>query len=180
MQINNNPSVQNFGMALRVDKTARKVLEGQTPEMIESIVKAGRELADTKLYHVEIGADSVPKIVADKDAYFGVCNQAGLPKLTRGAEENIVMINNDNGVATAGVARYVPYGQSVPFFNVWGTFNRPYNTLMDVERLASVAKALDKVAVAKYAEDLAKAEAEAAKAAEVSKAVDSLLNEFGV
>ena len=104
MQINNNPSVQNFGMALRVDKAARKVLEGQTPEMIESIVKAGRELADTKLYHVEIGADSVPKIVADKDAYFGVCNQAGLPKLTRGAEENIVMINNDNGVATAGVA----------------------------------------------------------------------------
>ena len=38
MQINNNPSVQNFGMALRVDKAARKVLEGQTPEMIESIV----------------------------------------------------------------------------------------------------------------------------------------------
>lgn len=176
MQINNNPSVQNFGMALRIDKAAKELLKEQAPEVINELVKVGRDLADTKLYHVEVGADLVPRLVSDKDAYFGVCNLGqGFPKLVRGQEDNIIIIDN-----VYGVAKYVPYeAKGATSYNTWlGHYS--LGSLRDAQHIGAIAKNLDKVAVEKYAQDLAKAEVEAAKRAEVSKAVDSLLDEFGV
>lgn len=55
MQINNNPSVQNFGMALRIKPEALEVLEKESSTVLASIERAGKELADTKFWDVEVG-----------------------------------------------------------------------------------------------------------------------------
>ena len=54
MQINNNYSSPNFGMALRISKGARKALENASFDEIEALEKAGKELKDTKFYHVAV------------------------------------------------------------------------------------------------------------------------------
>jgi hypothetical protein len=62
MQINNNPSVQNFGMALKIKKSPEvlKALEKQSAEVLEKIEKAGAELADDKykFWDVVVDADA--------------------------------------------------------------------------------------------------------------------------
>ena len=173
MQINNNPSVQNFGMALRIDKGAKAVLNECCPELIESLQKAGKEMADTKFYHIEVDPQLNTKMVADKDAYFGIFKSDEFPNAFS-TDKNVIILGN-----SYGVSRNVPYGETAPFFNVWDATGA-LCTAKDAERMAKVAKALDKAAVQKYAESLARLEAEDAQKAQVAKAVGSLLDEFGV
>lgn len=188
MQVNNVQSSQNFGMALRISKGAKKALENCSMETIENLQKAGANLKDTKFYHVEVGDDLSAKITADKDAYFGLFPEKmdGYSATKHGkcktdgkmvTDDRVIMIENKSGTV-AGVGRYVPYGETEPFFNAWGA--GPYNKVGDVSRLSEIAKLLDSVAVQKYEDNLAKAVSESKEQEQVSKAVGSLLDEFGV
>ena len=55
MQINNNPSAQNFGMALRIKPEALEVLQKESSTVLSAIERAGKELTDTKFWDVEVG-----------------------------------------------------------------------------------------------------------------------------
>jgi len=187
MEINNNYSAQNFGMALRIRKGAKKGLENCAMETIERLQKAGADLKDTKFYHVEVGDDLSAKITADKDAYFGLFPRRGdgYAALKYGEQKNggqivpddrIIMIENDGGTI-AGVGRYVPYGETKPFFNTWGIVG-PYNTVEDVSKLSKIAKILDDTAVERY--KCSAAAINDKQQEQVSKAVGNLLDTFGV
>ncbi len=54
MQINNNPSRQNFGMALKINPNAIDALKSKPAEYLERLAKAGEILADTKHWDVEV------------------------------------------------------------------------------------------------------------------------------
>lgn len=56
MQINNNPSAQNFGMALKIKPEALPVLRTKSSDFLNRVAKAGEELKNTKYWDVEIGA----------------------------------------------------------------------------------------------------------------------------
>lgn len=186
MEIRNNVQSPNFGMALRINKGARKALEKRSMETIEKLQKAGEQLKDTKFYHIEVGDDLTAKITADKDAYFGFfktkdhfANRHGSSK-TAGVmvpDDRIIMIENNVGTI-AGVGRYVPLGEIQPFFNTWGAVGA-YNTVEDVPQLSKIAKILDNVAVKKYAERAAAESAQEVESNNVAKAVGKLLDTFG-
>ncbi len=189
MEIRNSSSNQNFGMALRIEKGAQKKLEKCSIDTINMLKEAGEALKNTKFYHVEVGDDLSAKLVADKDAYFGLfklhdiytARSHGLTK-SEGKlieDKRIIRIDNTCGRTEFGVGRYIPYGETQPFFNVWGPVGA-YNTVNDVPVLTKVAKILDGVAAEKsYAATVQEA-AEKAEKTEVQKAVGSLLDTFGV
>lgn len=189
MQVNNNVQSPNFGMALKLQKGSKEALKKLPMETIEKLQKAGEDLKDTQFYHVEVADDLSAKITADKDAYFGL-----FPKLMSGhfaikngttkeagkmvPADNIIMIENDGGTI-AGVARYVPYGETKPFFNAWGPVGA-YNTVGDVPKLAKLAKILDTAAAEQYSKNLQKTINTNIEKEKVSKAVDEMLDNFGV
>ena len=188
MQVNNNVQSPNFGMALKLQKGSKEALKKLPMETIEKLQKAGEDLKDTQFYHVEVADDLSAKIAADKDAYFGL-----FPKLKSGhfaikngttkeagkmvPADNIIIIENDGGTI-AGVARYVPYGETKPFFNAWGQVGA-YNTVGDVPKLAKLAKILDTAAAEQYSKNLQKTINSNIEKDKVSKAVDGLLDTFG-
>lgn len=188
MQVNNNVQSPNFGMALKIKNGAKDALKNCSMETIEKLQKAGEELKDTKFYHVTVGDDLSAKLTADKDAYFGLFNRHdiytarnhGMMKSEGKMVEDprIILIGNTCGRTEFGVGRYIPYGETQPFFDVWGPLV-PYNKVNDLPELTKVAKILDGVAAEKAYQAAAEEAVKAAENAKVSKAVDSLLDSFG-
>jgi len=187
MQVNNNVQSPNFGMALKINKGARKALENLPMETIERLQKAGEELKDTKYYHVTVGDDLKANITADKNAYFGLFENKkylasnGVEKVNgeNVLSDRIVIINDKNTKRDiAGVSRYVPYGKTEPFFNTWGSFG-PYEHVNDISQLTQVTKILDEVAAEKAYQKSVKLSAEKVEKENVTKAVDNLLDTFG-
>lgn len=187
MQINNvQTPQQHFGMALRVDKGAAKELKSLPMEVIENLQKAGEELKDTKFFHVRVDDKLGAKIESDKDApyglfnngeYFanrhGICKSAGeiVP------DDRILMIDDAHG-SFAGVGRYVPYGETKPFYNVWD-WSGPCEKVDNINTLAKVAKILDEAAKTKYAQQVETLANEKNTQMKVSGAVDKLIDTFG-
>ncbi len=165
MEIRNNVTSPNFGMALKINKKLvnQKALEELGSETLQKIQKAGEELQDTKFYHVVIDNPNSAKIEADKDAYFGLFNGEKYQATKHGKQkvngeivpdERIIMIDDKNGNTLFGVGRYQFYEEDTPFFNAWGLFGAA-DSPKDIKLLARVAKILDNVAVEKYNEQLA-------------------------
>ena len=64
MQINNNYSSPNFGMALRIKPEAMEALKKAPMETLETLEKIGDNLKDTKYYHMEILENLEPRITS--------------------------------------------------------------------------------------------------------------------
>ena len=64
MQINNNYSSPNFGMALKIKPEAMQALKKAPIETLETLEKIGDNLKDTKFYHLEIGEQASPRITS--------------------------------------------------------------------------------------------------------------------
>ena len=187
MQINNNCSSPNFGMALKISKGARKALENASFDEIKTLQKAGEELKDTKFYHVAVDENLKCNLQADKNAYFGWFNTPfflthyGATKNSQGLKEidrNIIHIYGKKpmGVGTDlyGVARYEHEGK--PVFNVWDG-DYALNDISNLDQLTSVTKILDGVAAEKYAEATSKT-SQAARAKK-NEAIENLLDSYG-
>lgn len=189
MQVNNNVQSPNFGMALKISKGAQQALKELPMETIERLQKAGADLKDTKFYHVEVSDDLSAKLTADKDAYFGLfktkdysANKHGKQKTDGNlvTDDRIILIeDNKAGGTIAGIGRYVPWGKSQPFFDTWSAIG-PANDVNSIGKLAKVAKILDGVAAEKSYQKAAEEAQAIAQKNEVSKAVDNLLDSFGV
>lgn len=188
MQINNSVQTpqQHFGMALRVDKGAAKELKTLPMEIIENLQKAGEELKDTKFFHVRVDDKLGAKIESDKDAPYGFfkgdkyfAKSNGIHKVNGEVvpDERIIMIENEHG-SIAGVGRYVPYGKTEPFYNVWNWLGSLDN-VKDIKTISKVAKILDEAAKTKYAEQMKALANEKNAQMKVSDAVDKLIDTFG-
>ena len=64
MQINNNLSSQNFGMALKIKPEAMESLKRASINQLEVLSKIGDDLKDTKVYNLEVGKDLAPRITS--------------------------------------------------------------------------------------------------------------------
>lgn len=188
MQINNNCSSPNFGMALKISKGARKALENASFDEIEALEKAGKELKDTKFYHVAVDENLKCNLQANNNAYFGrfytnrlltrygtIKNKEGLSETAR----NIIIIHgkrssSGSGVDLYGIARYENEGK--PVFNVWDS-GYVLNGIDSLRELTTVAKILDGVAADKYAEATSKT-SQAARAKK-NEAIENLLDSYG-
>lgn len=188
MQINNNCSSPNFGMALKISKGARKALENASFDEIKALQKAGEELKDTKFYHVSVDENLKCTLQADKNAYFGRFDtnmfgtRYGREKNSQGLSEtarNIIIIHgkrssSGSGVDLYGIARYENEGK--PAFNVWDG-DYALNDISNLDQLTSVTKILDGVAAEKYAEATSKT-SQAARAKK-NEAIENLLDSYG-
>lgn len=187
MQINNNCSSPNFGMALRISKGARKALENASFDEIEALEKAGKELKDTKFYHVAVDENLKCNLQANNNAYFGrfytnrlltrygtIKNKEGLTEIAR----NKIIISGRPPMGSDadlyGVARYEHEGK--PVFNVWDG-DYALNDISNLDQLTSVTKILDGVAAEKYAEATSKT-SQAARAKK-NEAIENLLDSYG-
>lgn len=176
MNVSNNVSSPNFGMALKIDKLAKEPLKKCDPAVIENLRTAGERIKDTKFYHVVVDKNLDAKLTAEPDAFFGVFDPkiAGVRSIKHGREDNIVMIND-----AYGVARYPVYNNSKKVrFNAWSY--APLTKVEDVQDLATIAKVLDKAAVAKYEEEAAKQAIKEASAKKAENIVDDLILDYGV
>ena len=191
MQVSNNVQSPNFGMALRINKNAQKALKELPFKTIEELQKAGEELKDTAFYHVGIfekDGKLSAALESDKDAYFGLFKDRNGYSATRNGrtkengkeviDDRIIMIAR-GGDDLYGVARYLPQGETTPFYNTWGLFGS-LNSPTSVSHLAKVAKLLDGVAQEKYAEKEAQMAKEILEKEKVVSAVDNLMDKFGV
>ena len=88
------------------------------------------------------------------------------------------MISNKGGTV-AGIARYIPYGETEPFFNTWEPVG-PYNRVEQVLQLSKIAKILDDTAIEKYAESKAALADKQKLNEKFANAVGNLLDTFGV
>lgn len=185
MQVNNNTQSPNFGMALRINPKATENLKKCSIETIKKLQEAGEELKDTKFYHVAVDENLGCKIESEGKPYFGlfedeenrITTSYGTKKEkdTNVTADNIIMIKQGN-TSLGGVGKYIPYMESKPTYNAWG-YNA-YNQVGDIKQLSTIAKLLDKAAVAKYKEECAAAILKKAKEQEVSNAVDDLMKNY--
>lgn len=180
--------------SLKINKGAEEKLNELPMETIDKIKEAGKILGKegdenaTKFYHVEIDEDLNCAITADKDAYFGLF-ETDEYKTRHGIEKSngknvrsdrVIMIENKKGRTICGVARYVPYLATEPFFNAWGSYGCSYKNIGYIDQLAKVAKILDTVAAEKHYAKIADSKAKNADQEKVSKDVKSLLRDFGI
>lgn len=187
MQISNNYTSPNFGMALKISKGARKALESASLDEIEALEKAGKELKDTKFYHVAVDENLKCNLQANNNAYFGkfytnmfltrygtIKNKEGLTEIAR----NKIIISGRPPMGSDtdlyGIAKNEINGK--PVFNVWDG-DYALNDISNLEQLTSLTKILDGVAVQKYAEATSKT-SQAARSKE-NEAIEKLLDSFG-
>ncbi len=64
MQVNNNYSSPNFGMALKIKPEAMESLKKAPMETLETLERIGENLKDTKYYHMEILENLEPRITS--------------------------------------------------------------------------------------------------------------------
>ena len=57
MQVNNNPSTQNFGMALKITKGSEEFLKKQSAETLNKLGKIGEEMKDYKFWDLKLTKD---------------------------------------------------------------------------------------------------------------------------
>lgn len=190
MQINNNYSSPNFGMALKISKGAKKALENASLDEIKALQKAGEDLKDTKFYHVSVDENLKCKLQADKNAYFGRFDtnmygtRYGSEKNSQGLSEtarNIIIIHgkrssSGSGVDLFGIARYENEGK--PVFNVWNS-GYVLNGIDSLGGLTTAAKILDGVAADKYAEAAKEAAKASKETVQKNVAIGKLLDSFG-
>lgn len=189
MQVNNNYSSPNFGMALKISKGAKKALENASFDEIKALQKAGEDLKDTKFYHIAVDENLKCKLQADKNAYFGRFDtnmfgtRYGIEKNSQGLTEtarNIILIHGKrpmgSGTDLYGIARYE--NDRKPVFNVWSS-GYVLNDIDTLGELTTVAKILDGVAADKYAEAAKEAAKASKETAQKNVAIDKLLDSFG-
>ena len=173
MQVNSTTS-PNFGQ-LRISKSPEltKALRSQKKETLLSIKEAGEKLKDTKFFDLKIAGVATGlscAIFSAKEAFFAPFESEKFGRIKNGRDKNVLMFGNLYGVAKTS------YDDKTSQYNVWDVTN---NVVNDVEALTNIALELDKVAVAKYNEEIAAKTAQNLYQKEVDALSDEILNDFG-
>lgn len=178
MQINNNMSQQNFGMAFKIKGVdGAEWVSKQERITLDRLAKAAEDLKDTKFYHLFADADGlhVSKDGCKGSIYRGY--RLEKPEFTHQSclDRNLMEIPTElrrgsdiNGLASRSIS--VPKVQSKDLVNELQTASN------EVEKLVALTKALD--AEANYKETVRLANEAAEK--ERKALADDLINKFSI
>ena len=70
MQVNNNPSTQNFGMALKITKGSEEFLKKQSIETLNKLSKIGEEMKGYKFWDLKLTKDGFIAEPSKTDVWF--------------------------------------------------------------------------------------------------------------
>lgn len=70
MQVNNNPSTQNFGMALKITKGSEEFLKKQSIETLNKLGKIGEEMKGYKFWDLKLTKDGFIAEPSKTDVWF--------------------------------------------------------------------------------------------------------------
>lgn len=172
MQVNNNVSAQNFGMALKVKPSAVDYLKNQPRKTLETLEKLGEEFKDYKHWD----------LVVDKDGYHAVgkyhldgqYTEIGRPKDYSTYSDNFSVPVKSEKFADAGkeINKFMDYqdkdAAAIGYANIT-------NANSGIDRTAAFVRELEKLSAQKAYDEAAKNAADAEKAAKIN----DLINRFG-
>lgn len=176
MQVNNNMSAQNFGMALKIKPEAMPALKNASIETLEKLGKIGEELKDTKHYHLEIGENMRPRITSHfANKYLPPFDPKQPNVLT---PEFLSVHTTWDGTEIYGLSKNKPYQHIIQYESkeaALDAYKRISEQKSDLDRAAVFTKELDKRQIQKDEEN---ARERAAKAA-VENTANNLFAKFG-
>lgn len=182
MQINNNSSSQNFGMALKIKPEAMESLKKASMDKLEVLGKIGEDLKGTKVYNLEVGKDLAPKITSPYANKYVKSFEVENPAVRKSVSDSPEFLNFKtvwDGTEVSGLKKGDAYNSCIAYESkeaALDAYNRINSKTTTLEKAAELTKELDKAAVRKA--NATKVEKQAAQIAEV-KAHD-LFSKFGV
>lgn len=199
MQVNNNIQSPNFGMALKIEKGARKALQNCSLETLKDLERAGADLKNTKFYHVNVDDNLCCTLEGNKNAYWGPFRVADnysvyLTEHNLERKDALIFKIPKLNVFDVGVTRICSETDAKPTYKLWG-WDKYYEKPEDILRLTHVARVLDEVetnlqngimkvingiAVKKDDEVAVQTLLKQQKQAHVTKTIDNLIDIFGV
>lgn len=182
MQINNNSSSQNFGMALKIKPEAMESLKRASINQLEVLSKIGDDLKDTKVYNLEVGKDLAPRITSPYANKYVKSFEVENPAVRKSVSDSPEFLNFKtvwDGTELSGLKKGDAYNSCISYESkeaALDAYNRINSKTTNLEKAAELTKELDNAAVRKA--NIAEAKKQAAQAVE-DKAND-LFSRFGV
>ena len=182
MQINNNSSSQNFGMALKIKPEAMESLKKASMDKLEVLGKIGEDLKDTKVYNLEIGKDLAPRITSPYANKYVKSFEVENPAVRKSVSDSPEFLNFKtvwDGTEVNGMKKGEAYSDCIRYESkeaALDAYNRINSKATTLEKAAELTKELDKAAVRKA--NVAESKKQIAQAVE-DKAND-LFSRFGV
>lgn len=173
MQVNNNVSAQNFGMALKLRSFASDYLEKQSKNTLETLGKLGEEFKDYK--HWDLVVDNDGYHVVGKNFLDGQYAEIGTPKEdSRFITDYFSVPVKSEKFADKGkiVQRYMNYSNHDAAVE---GYNKIKNASSGLDRTAAFVRELETISAKKAYEEAAKNAADAEKTAKIN----DLINRFG-
>lgn len=173
MQVNNNVSAQNFGMALKVKPTATEYLQKQSKNTLETLEKLGEEFKDYKYWDLIVDKNGYH--VLRKGTLGGQYTEIGIPKddIRFISDYFYVPVRSERFADTGKIIqRYMGYSDHDAAIE---GYNKITNASIGLDRTAAFVRELEKITAQKAYEEAAQNAIEAEKAAKIN----NLLNRFG-
>ncbi len=172
MQVNNNVSAQNFGMALKLRSFASDYLEKQSKNTLETLEKLGEEFKDYK--HWDLVVDKQGYHVVGKGTLGDQYAKIGKPD----ADERFI---TDHFTVPVKCEKFADKGKIVQRYMNYSNhdaavegYNKIKNASSDLDRTAAFVRELETISAQKAYEEAAKNAADAEKTAKI----DELIHKF--
>ncbi len=180
MQVNNNYSSPNFGMALRIKPEAMESLKKAPMKTLETLERIGNDLKDTKYYHMEILENLEPRITSPyANKYRGFFDIQPTDKLDKLAPSNFLNFNTVwDGTEIYGYKKGQKVQEAIQYASneaAFEAYRRIKTAPTSLERVAMLTKELDNREIERVTQE--KANKELTEAIE-NKAND-LFSKFG-
>ncbi len=176
MQVNNNMSAQNFGMALKIKPEAMPSLKNASIETLEKLGKIGEELKGTTYYDLEIGENMTPRIISPyANKYLPPFDPIQPSALT---PEFLNVHTTWSGTEIYGLTKNKPYDATIQYESkeaALDAYKRISGQTSELDRAAEFTKELDKRQIIIEDENARKRVAKAA----VEKTANDLFAKFG-
>lgn len=144
MKIQNNIQTPSFGELIKTPEARVAIKRCKDLQTINKLVQAQKDMAGTEYFDIVLGKDLKCKIRSLKEAFFGVFESPKYSNIRHGVNEDILELGEYT------VARHSLYKNDDEYgYNVWN--NQEHEDIENaehIETLVSIAKELDKAAIA--------------------------------
>ncbi len=155
MQINNNSSSQNFGMALKIKPEAMESLKKSSMNKLEVLGKIGEELKDTKFYNLEVGKDFAPRITSPYANKYVKSFEVENPAVRKSVSDSPEFLNFKtvwDGTEVSGLKKGDAFNSCITYESkeaALDAYNRINSKETTLEKAAELTKELDKAEIRK-------------------------------
>ena len=172
MQVNNNPSTQNFGMALKITKGSDEFLKKQSAETLNKLGKIGEEMKDYKFWDLKLTKDGFIAEPSQTNVWFkhgSFKNDFSVEK--RG--NDFLLKSTYASTAEKDKPARVLISRSCADFE---TEKENFNKVNILDRFAAAVRLLEKNSAKEAEEEALKA----TRIAEINAKANDLMSKFGV